>query len=61
MRLASTLGSWRVSSFWIQPRPIIRAAIQSVSTKMSRPVGSQAPSWLRTLAKNWLLSLTSVL
>ena len=34
----STFGIFAWSSFWIQPRPIIRAAIQSVSTKMSRPV-----------------------
>ena len=42
-----------------QPRLIIRAAIQSVSTIMSRPIVWHAPSWLRTLAKNSALSLTS--
>ncbi len=39
----------------------MRAAIQSVSTMMSRPIGSQAASWFRTLAKNSALSLMSVL
>ena len=47
------------SSFWIQPRLTIRAAIQSVSTMMSRSIVSQPPSWLRTLAKNSTLSVTS--
>ena len=53
------VGHLAVSSGWIQPRPIIRAAIQSVSIIMSRSIGSHAPSWLRTLAKNSALSLTS--
>ena len=59
-RLASTLGMFALSSFWIQPRPTIRAAIQSVSVMMSRPVGLQSASWLRTTPKNSALSLMSV-
>ena len=50
MRFSCRLGTLAVSSGWIQPRLIIRAAIQSVSMIMSRSTGSQAPSWLRTLA-----------
>ena len=46
-------------SGWIHPSAIIRAAIQSVSMNMSRLTVSQLPSWLRTLAKNSALSLTS--
>ncbi len=43
-------GIFEASSFWIQPRSIIRAAIQSVRIIMSRLIGSQAPSWFLTLA-----------
>ena len=50
MMLEVTLGIAATSSFWIQPRSIIRAAIQSVSTIMSRWTVSQAPSWFLTLA-----------
>ena len=50
MMLSRTFGIFVVSSFWIQPRSIIRAAIQSVSTIMSRCTGSQEPSWFLTLA-----------
>ena len=59
IRFSWTLGILLASSVWIQPRAIIRAAIQSVRTIMSRLIGWQAPSWLRTLAKNSALSLTS--
>ena len=59
IRFLCRLGTLAASSGWIQPRSIIRAAIQSVSTIMSRPMGWQSPSWLRTLAKNSALSLTS--
>ena len=50
MMLVVTLGIFETSSFWIQPRSIIRAAIQSVRIIMSRLTGSQAPSWFLTLA-----------
>ena len=53
------LGIFVTSSFWIQPRWIIRAAIQSVSMNMSRFTDWQEPSWLFTLAKNSELSVTS--
>ena len=39
-----------MSSGWIQPSEIIRAAIQSVSTIMSRSTVWQDPSWFFTLA-----------
>ena len=38
------------SSGWIQPSPIIRAAIQSVSTIMSRLIDWHDASWFFTLA-----------
>ena len=47
-------------AFIALPNAFIVAAIQSVSTKMSRPVGSQAASWLRTMPKNSELSFRSV-
>ena len=58
-RLARTFGMFAGSSFWIQPSRLIRAAIQSVSTMMSRSVLWQAASWCCTLPKNSLLSLMS--
>ena len=59
MRFSWRLGTFLASSGWIQPRSIIRAAIQSVRMNMSRLVVVHDPSWLRTLAKNSELSLTS--
>ena len=59
MRLSCRFGTLLASRGWIQPSAIIRAAIQSVSMNMSRLTDSQEPSWLRTLAKNSALSLTS--
>ena len=59
IRFLCRLGTLAGSIGCTQPRPIILAAIQSVSTIRSRPMGSQPPSWLRTLAKNSALSLTS--
>ena len=55
MRLASTFGMLAWSSFWIQPSSTIRAAIQSVTTKTSRPVDLQSCSCGETLAKNVLV------
>ena len=42
-------GSWPCRASGSSRGSIIRAAIQSVSIIMSRSIGSQAPSWLRTL------------
>ena len=50
MMLLVTFGIFETSSFWIQPRSIIRAAIQSVRTIMSRLTDWQEPSWFLTLA-----------
>ena len=61
IRLASTLGRLALSSSCIHPSAIIRPAVESVIVMMSRPIGSQAPSWSFTLPKNSTLSLMSVL
>ena len=50
MRFLVKLGILLRSSGWIQPRPIIRAAIQSVITIMSRLIDWQDASWFFTLA-----------
>jgi hypothetical protein len=58
-RFRPTFGIRAGSRRCTQPRLIIRAAIQSLSTMMSRPIGSQAASWGWILPKNSLLSLMS--
>src|ERR671931_471159 len=59
MMFASAFGIVDLSNFWTYPSRIMRSAIQSVTTWMSRPPELPWSYCWRTFPKNWSLSFIS--